>query len=159
MTSTHTTRLALLLLFSVSFARVATAGEKKGAPAPSDCPGAVTAAVAKLYAGATIDKCKPEVEHGRAQVEVKLTQRDGGKLEIDFTKDGQVIQVEEKVALDAVPAAVMKAFAAKYPGVKAERGEKQTHADGKVFYEIAFQGPKGRKEVTFAEDGTFAEEE
>jgi hypothetical protein len=158
MSSVKASSLALLASL-LAFASVAEAGDGKAAPSPSDCPAAVTTAVAKLYEGSTINKCKPEVEHGRAQVEVKLTKKDGAKIEIDFTKDGQVIQVEEKVALDAVPAPVMKAFATKYPGAKAERGEKQTHADGKVFYEIAFQGPKGRKEVTFAEDGTFTEEE
>ncbi|MEO6777227.1 MAG: PepSY-like domain-containing protein [Kofleriaceae bacterium] len=128
------------------------------APPPS-CPAAVTGAIAKQFPKATVQRCKAEREDGHDQFEVKLTKADGGKLEVDVSPAGAILQTEEVVGLDQVPAAVMKAFAAKYPKAKPTRAEKQTPATGKASYELAFQTDGKRKEATFAEDGRFVEEE
>jgi hypothetical protein len=129
------------------------------ATAHADCPAPVKAAIDKAFAKSTIGKCKAEKEHGRDQFEVKLTKADGTTAEVDVTPDGKILQVEEKIAVDKVPAAVMKAFAAKYPKAKVDGAEKQTPAEGKPSYELAFQAGSGRKEATFTEDGKFVEEE
>ena len=120
----------------------------------ADCPQPVTAAIAKAFPKSKIDSCKPEHEHGRDQLEVKLVRADGVKLEVDVAPDGTILQIEEKIAIDKVPAAVTKAFAAKYPKAKIDAAEKQTRGKD-VFYELAF----GKKEATFAEDGRFIAEE
>ena len=141
--------LVVTLLWSWS--AVAVAGDA--------CPARVKAAIDKAFAKATITTCKAEHEHGHDQFEVKLTKADGSKAEVDVTPDGKIIQVEEKIAVDKVPAAVMKAFAAKYPKAKVDGAEKQTPASGPATYELAFAAGSGRKEATFAEDGKFIEEE
>lgn len=128
------------------------------ADAPGGCPAAVTTAVIKAFPKATIGACKAEHEHGKDRFEVKLTKSSGEKLEVDVAPDGTVLQVEEKIAVDALPAAVKKAFAAKYPRAKATGAEKQT-AGKDVRYEIAFSIDNSRKEATFAADGTPLEEE
>jgi len=127
--------------------------------AHADCPAAVKASIDKAFAKSTITSCKAEKEHGHDQFEVKLTKADGAKAEVDVEPGGKIIQVEEKIALDKVPAAVMKAFAAKYPKAKVDQAEKQTPSEGKPTYELAFASGSGRKEATFAEDGKFIEEE
>ena len=81
------------------------------------------------------------------------------KLELDLSPAGALLKSEEKIALEALPAAVGKALIAKYPGAKATRAEKIALAGGKVSYEVAFDAGKDRKEATFAADGTFVEEE
>lgn len=121
--------------------------------APS-CPTAVTDAIAKAFPKSKVDRCKAEKEHGHDQFEVRVTKSDAKKAEVDVAPDGKILQVEEKVAPAELPAAVKKAFAAKYPKAKAERAERQT-AGSDVSYEIAF----GAKEATFKADGTFVEEE
>jgi hypothetical protein len=118
------------------------------APAFADCPKPVTGAIAKAYPKASVKSCKAE----GASFEARLAHPD---LELDIAADGKILATEEKIAVTALPNAVKKAFAAKYPKAKAERAEKETTADGKVTYEIAF----GKTEVTFAADGTFVEEE
>jgi hypothetical protein len=128
------------------------------AAAPDACPAAVTAAVMKAFPKATIGACKAEHDHGKEQFEVKLTKPGGEKVEVDVAPDGTLLQVEEKIAIDALPEAVKKAFTARYPRDKATGAEKQT-AGKDVRYEIAFTADKGRKEATFAADGTFVEEE
>ncbi len=124
------------------------------AVAAPGCPTAVTDAIAKAFPKAKIVRCKAEKERGHDQFEVRVTKADTGKAEVDVAPDGTILQVEETIAPDALPAAVKKAFAAKYPKAKAARAEKQT-AGTSVSYEIAF----GAKEATFKADGTFVEEE
>ncbi len=123
------------------------------------CPAPVKATVEKAYPGDKILGCKEEKDEGVTLFEVKLERKGGGKVEIDVSPDGKILQTEEVVGLDTLPEAVTKAFAARYPGAKATRAEKQQKADGKVSYEIAWKTDKGKKEATFAADGTFVEEE
>ena len=128
-------------------------------PAPTSCPAVVTEAIAKAFPKSTVTRCVAEKDHGHDQFEVKLVKTDGGKLEVDVAPDGKILQTEEKIALDKVPAAVMKAFTAKYPKAKAEGAEKQTPAAGTPTYELAFMVDGKRKEATFDETGKFVEEE
>lgn|SRR5450432_2119895 len=154
------TKTIRTLLFAAAAALLAlpASADAKKPPAPT-CPDAVKATVAKAYPDGKMTSCKHEVEDGREQFEAKVTRKDGGRLELDVATDGTILQTEEVIALGAVPAPVLEAFAAKYPKAKATRAEKQTHGDGGIFYELAFQGDKGRKEATFAANGTFTEEE
>ena len=124
-----------------------------------DCPPAVTAAVLKAHAGATIASCKQEQGNGKTQFEVKLAATTGKGIELDVSPDGTILLTEQYVAMNEVPPEVMKAFASKYGAAKPTRGEMQTAADGKVTYEIAFAAGSKKKEATFGSDGTFVEEE
>jgi uncharacterized membrane protein YkoI len=132
------------------------------APAHADsrasCPAAVTGGVRKAFPRATIEACQAGHERGRDIFEVKATKATGERVEVDLAPDGTILQIEEKIAVDALPDAVKKAFAARYPGSKASGAEQQT-AGKDVRYEIAFQTDHGRKEATFSRDGSFVEEE
>jgi hypothetical protein len=128
-------------------------------PAPAGCPTVVKTSLGNAFPGSKLGTCKAEHENGRDQFEVKLTKADGNAVEVDIGADGKILQIEEKVALDKVPAAVMKAFGARYPQAKAEAAEKQTPATGAATYELAFTLDSVRKEVTFAEDGKFVDAE
>ena len=148
--------LAFSLLLSLGCATAGADGAKSPAPA---CPAVVTKAIKNMFPTATVSKCKAEREHGQDQFEVVLVKADSGKAEVDVAADGTILQVEEKIQLDQVPAAVQKAFAAKYPKAKMDTAEKQTPTRGPATFELAFAGEKGRVEATFAEDGKFVEEE
>lgn len=123
--------------------------------ADTACPTAVTDAAKKAFPDATITKCKAEDK----SFEVKLTKKDKSVVELDISAKGDIEQIEEIVPVASLPAAVTKAFAAKYPKAKADRAEKQTKADKTVSYELAFALGKDRKEATFTADGAFVEEE
>ncbi len=117
----------------------------------SAVPTPVTKAFAARYPKVTAIKAEKEVGKDK----VVAYELKGDKLEATFTADGTFLEEETVVALTTLPAAVTKAFAAKYPKAKAERAEKQVKADKTTTYEIAF----GKTEVTFKGDGTFVEEE
>lgn len=140
-----------------ALALLALGGAAHGADAT--CPAPVKASIEKTFAKSKIGSCKAEHEDGRDQFEVKVTKADGTKAEVDVLPDGTIVQIEEKVDVVKLPVAVTKAFAAKYPKAKIDRGEKQTTAKGAVSYELAFRTDAGRKEATFTEDGKFVEEE
>jgi len=128
-------------------------------PKPASCPRPVGAAVARALPGATIAACKPEREHGQDRFEVRVVKPDGGRLELDVAPDGKILQIEEPIAVDQLPAAVRKAFAARYPRARIERAEKQTPTGGAPSYELAFRVGDTRKEATFRGDGAFVEQE
>lgn len=125
----------------------------------AECPPAVTAAVLKAHAGASIASCKNEQEDGKTQFEVKLASMTGKGISLDVTPDGSILMTEQSIAVSDVPPVVMKAFAAKYQATKPTRAEMQTSGDGKVTYELAFRARKSNKEATFTAEGKFTEEE
>ncbi len=127
--------------------------------APRPCPAAVTSALARSFPKSTLGSCKAEREDGHDQFEARLTLADGTALEVDVSPTGDVLQTEQVVPVDQVPAAVTKAFAAKYPAAKIARAEKQTRGAKAVFFELAFQTAGKKSEATFANDGHFVEEE
>lgn len=128
-------------------------------PAPAACPAAVTGAITRAFPKASIARCKAEHEHGADQFSVNVVRADGTKAEVDVSPDGTLLQIEEPIALDRVPAAVARAFAARYPKARLAGAEKQTPAHGSARYELTFASDAGRKEVTFTEEGKFIEEE
>jgi hypothetical protein len=127
--------------------------------AHADCPTPVKQAIDKAFPKASISKCAPENEHGRDQFEVVLVRAGGGRVEVDVAPDGRILLIEEPIALDQVPAAVMKAFAARYPKAKATSAEKQSPTGAAPNYELAFAIDGKRREATFTTAGAFVEEE
>lgn len=124
--------------------------------AAADCPPAITTAATKAVPDTSIVSCKPEREDGLDKFEVKLARKDRSVVEVDIAKDASVIAIEERIAVDQLPAAVAKAFAAKYPKVKPVTAERETVTGKGMFFEIGFGK---HREATFKEDGSFVEEE
>lgn len=65
---------------------------------------------------------------------------------------------EEKVPLDKVPAAVMKAVKDKFPKADLKEASKETE-DGKTLYEVSFKHDGHNYDVTLKEDGAIQEVE
>ena len=118
------------------------------------CPAAVTAAANKAFPGGKITKCIAE----NHSFEVKMQTKDKSMVELDIAANGDIDQIEQEIPVASLPAAVTKAFAARYPKATILKAEKQTKANKTVTFEVAFKHDK-RKEATFKEDGTFVEEE
>jgi hypothetical protein len=136
------TKLGLLVL--VITARLASA----------DCPTAATDAAKKRFPAATMTKCVADGAH----FEVKLENKDKSRVEVEVTAAGEILAIEEVVPASALPQAVTKAFAARYPKSTTQKVEKITTPKG-TSYEIEFTTANKRREATFAENGTFVEEE
>ncbi len=134
---------------------LAGAADREEKPAAAPCPVKVTAAITKAFPGAKALRCKVEDR----QLEVTLTTKEGSAVEVDVTPEGAILQIEEVVALSAVPPAVLASFGKKFGGATVTRAEKQTNTAKGVFYELAFAIEGRKKEATFAADGAFVDEE
>jgi len=86
-----------------------------------------------------------------------VTRADHGKLEIDVAPDGAIVLIEGQVAVDQVPAAVMKAFAAAYPRSNVVAAENQTPTGYTPRYVLAFTSAGGRNEATVTQSGEFVD--
>lgn len=125
------------------------------AVAGNKCPAAVSDAAKQAIPDATITKCVEKKSH----FEVKMQRKDKSIVELELSAAGDVEEIEEVIQVSAIPAAVTKAFAAKYPKMTISKAEKQTRADKTVRYEVAFKTNKGLAEATFEANGKFVEEE
>jgi hypothetical protein len=140
-----------LLLASLAFSPALAVAD---APA---CPASITDAAIKAFPGSKVTKCK----QGKDHFGVHLAKKDGTKAELELSAKGDVLETEDEVALTAVPAPVTKAFATRYPKLKATKAAKITKAaDKTVTYELAAEVAKDNKtEASFKDDGSFVEDE
>src|SRR5258706_8863972 len=97
--------IASALFIGLAAVSVTQAQEKK--LKRQQLPPAVEATVAKESQGATIKGFATEVEKGRRLYEVELT-IDGHSKDISMDKNGNIVEVEEEVAMDSLPAAVQE---------------------------------------------------
>src|SRR5258706_9544246 len=96
----RTMKTILQLVCALSMISV-PAFAKKG-DAKIACPSTVTDAAKKAFPESTVNKCKAE----EGNFEVKLTKKDGSKIEIDVSAKGDVLQTEEVVPVSSLPKAV-----------------------------------------------------
>jgi hypothetical protein len=130
-------------------------GEKKGKEEKervlkeSEVPPAVMATLKKVAGTAKLDKFEEEIEHGQKYYEGSFTTPEG-KTDVLVAENGELVEIEEAVAPDKVPAAV-KAAAEKEAGKDAKVFfEKKTH----IMYEIKFTKGEKRHEIVLLPDGS-----
>jgi hypothetical protein len=101
----HFRGLILTGICVISLVAVTPAQEKK--VKMSDLPPAVQKTVKEQSQGATIRGLTREVENGKTQYEAELTVN-GHSKDLTIDSDGNVVEVEEQVALGSLPEAVQK---------------------------------------------------
>lgn len=118
-------------------------------------PAAALAALKELAAGAEITEFAEEIEHGHTFYEGSWKARSGAKMDVLVTPTGGLVEIEERVSADQVPAEVLKA-AQKAAGKRAELGfEKKTM----ILYEVKFRKGERRHELLLTPDGRRVQEE
>ncbi|AGA24862.1 Protein of unknown function (DUF2874) [Singulisphaera acidiphila DSM 18658] len=99
-------------------------------------PAAVLKAAKAKFPKAKIDEAAKEVEDGVTTYEVSL-KVEGHSVDLAIKPDGTIVEIEKEIAADALPEAVKKTLAAKYPNVKIKKAEEITKGgDGSVSYEV-----------------------
>jgi hypothetical protein len=133
----------------------ACGGSPKAPAAPvGACPPNVSAAVTREHPDATQKACEAERKNGSGIFEVTLEMRDGSIQEMELSPDGEILVVEEVIAVTALPKSVADAFAQRYPDARPERVERITPRGRPPTFEIAF----GENAATFGDDGAFIDE-
>ncbi len=118
----------------------------------AELPPAVEKALTQQANGATLRGLSKEVENGKTFYEAELTVNGHGR-DVSFDESGQVVEVEEEIALDALPAAVKDGLRSAAGAGQIVKVESLTKLGKLVAYEAAVKTDGKRTEVKVAPDG------
>ena len=140
----------IILIAGLLFAVSAGAQEKK--IKRSDLPPAVEKTVAAQSAGATVKGFSKESEKGQTYYEAEMIVN-GHTKDILIDTTGAIVEVEEEVVMDALPAEVKAGLQAKAGEGKLVKVETITKKDKLVAYEAQVQKKGKKAEVQVGPDG------
>ncbi|SRR5579871_138675 len=144
-------KVFLAVLLCAAFAVAAeTKIEKK------DLPAAVQKAADEQTKGAQIKGYSKEIEKGKTLYEVETSVNGHGR-DLTFDATGKLVETEEEIAIDRVPAAAKAAIEKASTGGKLNKVEAVTH-DNKTVYEASITKGGKKSEVLFNGDGTKGKE-
>ena len=144
-------RLAVLsLITGLAVLTTAQAQEKK--IKREELPPAVEKTVAEQSQGATIKGFSTEVEAGKTLYEVELTVKGHGK-DISMDKEGKIVEVEEKVAMDSLPPEVKAGLTRAAGSGTITRVESLTKGGKLVAYEASVKNALKHSEVQVGPNG------
>jgi len=146
----RTTRLILITALSLTAIGFAEEQEKKIQRA--DLPPAVEKTVATQSQGATIKGFSQEKENGQTYYEAQMMVS-GHSKDVLIDKDGAIVEVEEQVAMDALPAAVKDGLQSKAGSGKIVKVESLTKHNKVVAYEAKVQTNGKKQEIQVGPDG------
>jgi hypothetical protein len=139
-----------VLLIGLATVSLAQAQEKK--LKREQLPPAVEKTVAAESQGATINGFATEVEKGKRLYEVELTVN-GHSKDISMTRNGNVVEVEEQVTMDSLPAAVQDALRKAAGAGTIGRIESLTKRGKLVAYEAHVKTGAKRSEIQVGPNG------
>lgn len=141
---------------AVALSAPAWAAEKK--VESKDLPPAVQRTVQEISKGAELRALTMEVEGGATTYEAELEVNGHGK-DVSIDASGAVVEVEEEIALDRLPAAARDAIRRAAGKGAIVKVESITHGDSIVAYEAQVRTGGKRSEVRVAPDGSPAPED
>ncbi len=142
------TLAAVLSCGILVLAQNAAAGNDERKLTEKEVPPAALATLKKLAGAATITEFEEETEFGHKCYEA-VWKGPGGEIEAEVTADGELIELEEDITADQVPAAV-KAAAEKEAGKDAKITYTRVTIHG---YEVEFKKDGKGKEMTLTPGG------
>ncbi len=129
--------------------------EQERAVTEAEVPAPALAALKKLAGGAKISEFAEEIEHGSTFYEGSWKTAAGSNVDALVTLAGDLVEIEEQVAPDQVPAAVLAAVR-KLSGPDARLFcEKKTM----ILYEVKFRKGDQRHEILYTPDGRTLEKD
>jgi hypothetical protein len=118
----------------------------------SDLPPAVEKTVAAQSEGATIRGFSQEKENGRTFYEAEMMVN-GHSKDVLIDSNGEIVEVEEEVAMDSLPGSVKDGLQAKAGKGKLGKVDSLTKHDRLVAYEAVVQTNGKKSEIQVGPDG------
>lgn len=118
----------------------------------SDLPAAVGKTVDSVSRGATVRGYSRETESGVVEYEVAMTVK-GRSRDVSVGVDGAILEVEEQVTLDSLPAAVQQGLRQLAGKGRVTKVESLTKRGALVAYEAQVRMGTKRSEVQVGPDG------
>jgi hypothetical protein len=142
--------VAVAVLTLTAIASQAAAQEKK--LKRSDLPAAVQRSAAEQSVGARIRGYSTEKENGQDVYEVEMTVHGHGR-DVTIAADGTVLEIEEQMALDSLPAAVQAGLRQLAGSGRITKVESLTKRGTLVAYEAQVRTGTKRSEIQVGPDG------
>jgi hypothetical protein len=142
----------MLVLTALASQASAQEQEKERKLKRSDLPAAVQRTADAQSAGATVKGYSSEEENGHVVYEVAMTMRGHGR-DVSIGADGTVLEIEEEVALDSLPAAVRAGLQALAGSGSITKVESLTKRGTLVAYEAHVKTGDKRSEIQVGPDG------
>jgi uncharacterized membrane protein YkoI len=139
-----------LVAIALATCSVAVAQEKK--LKREQLPPAVEKTVARESQGATINGFATEIENGKRLYEVELTV-DGLSKDLSMDRNGNIVEVEEEVAMDSLPSAVQNGLRKTAGAGTIGKIESLTKHGKLVAYEAHVKNGKKRSEIQVGPNG------
>jgi hypothetical protein len=117
-----------------------------------ELPPPVEKTVAEQATGATVRGFSKEVEKGKTFYEAELTVNGHGK-DVLMDEKGNIVEIEDEVSLDALPAAVQEGLRKAAGAGKIGRVESLTRNGKLVAYEAVVKAAEKRFEVQVSPEG------
>jgi hypothetical protein len=136
----------------LAFATLAFCQDQDKKIQPSDLPPAVEKTVAAQSQGATIRGFSEEKENGQTFYEAEMTVS-GHSKDVLMDPTGAIVEVEEQVAIDSLPAAAKDGLQAKAGKGKITKVESITKHDKLVAYEAKVQTEGKKSEIQVGPEG------
>ena len=143
-------KLTMLAVLAVTTLAVADDQDKKIKRA--DLPPAVEKTVAAVSQGATIKGLSEEAENGQTLYESEMIVNGHGK-DVNIDSSGAVVEVEEQVEMDSLPAAVKEGLEANAGKGKIIKVESISKHDKLVAYEAQVRTDGKKSEIQVGPDG------
>jgi len=144
----------LFVLLSIA-AAAGPARAAKPAAKPAAPPAAVLKAFQQAYPKAVIKRTIQELHEGKPVVEIESV--DHGILrDLLYTPEGKLLECEETIPADSLPAAVRTALKSEAPGAKVGRIER-IDREGVVTYSINVTAKGKAREIAFDPSGKLIE--
>jgi uncharacterized membrane protein YkoI len=116
---------------------------------------AMTAATENAPEGITeFESVQIDDDGGTETYEFAATKEDGMGIEVDVLADGTLEEVEEEIAMEAVPQPVSATLESEASGFEPTYIEKSTRADGAIVYEFEGQLEGQEVDLEINEDGS-----
>lgn len=148
----NTRRGAISFIVLASLAVTAAAAPQEKKIKRSDLPPAVEQTVTTQSTGAAIKGFNEEKENGKTLYEVEMVVN-GHTKDVLIDASGAVVEVEEEVAMNALPAEVKAGLIAKAGNGKLVKVESLTKHDKLVAYEAQVNANGKKSEVQVGPDG------
>jgi uncharacterized membrane protein YkoI len=142
--------VAAVLVVGIAMASGSIAADKKITRA--QLPAAVERTVAQQSQGAVIKGFSTETEAGKAVYEMELTVNGHGK-DVSMDAQGNILEIEEEVALASLPAVVQGGLTRAAGTGKIVKVESMSKQGTLVAYEATVQSGKKRREIQVGPQG------
>ena len=125
----------------------------------SKVPAAVRATIEREAKGYELDDIEQKTDDGKVVYEVDIDKDDDNDIKLKIAADGKLLEKEEEMYPEELPAVVLAAVEKSVPGLDLDDAEMRLNSDGKVEYKVEGENDDIKVDFKIAADGTILDKD